>query len=77
MKIKLLHAVLHNAKTLAPGALVDLAEPAAKALIDSGAAVAVEEPAPAAPTALDDTKPAADPKTAEAETKAAKAKEGK
>lgn len=112
MKIKLLHAVLHDGHRVEAGQIGDIEEAHAVELIASGAAVAVEEPAPkpaagntapkepepllqpeasqpaASPTAPVDAKtagteakdepaPAADPKTAEAETKAAKGKEGK
>ena len=110
MKVKLLHAVLHDGHRAEAGQTGDIDPEIAERLIASGAAVAVEEPAPAAgnaapkepeplvqpeagqpaaaPTAPADAKtagndtkeepaPAADPKTAEAETKAAKGKEGK
>lgn len=112
MKIKLLHAVLRDGHRVEAGQTGEIDPEIAAELIASGAAVAVEEPAPkpaagnaapkepgpllqpeagqpaASPTAPADAKtagteakdepaPAADPKSAEAETKAAKGKEGK
>lgn len=44
MKIKLLHAVLHDGDVLEPGVVADIAELAAVSLIDAGVAEEVEEP---------------------------------
>lgn len=83
MKIKLLHAVLHDGDALEPGVVADIAELAAVSLISAGAA----EPAKTDPAAgTPDTGAAATGTGAEAaanttadtgKTKAAKTAEGK
>jgi hypothetical protein len=65
MKIKLLHAVLHDGDVLEPGVIADIAELAAVSLVAAGAAEEVEEPDAPEPAKTD---PAGTPDTGAAKT---------